>query len=159
MIDLDAIETLLSEATPGPWRECGHERGGCKCGQVWSETADHPVLVVERGEWGDTYPAIRLTSGPGMHGTQAEAYLERIPYGEIAEEKSKANAALIPALRNAAPSLLALARAGRRLAEAGDAFVEAIIEREMKDAPDFGRWEMAYFSHRRALAAFREADA
>ena len=95
-MDIDELERLASAASPGPWEACGDDRGGCKCGQVWSKIADHPVAVVERGEWGDTYPAIRLTSD-GLHGTQAEAYLERIPYGEIPEGKSQANMLFIAA--------------------------------------------------------------
>lgn len=31
--------------TPGPWRMCGKDRGGCVCGMVFSETADCPVAT------------------------------------------------------------------------------------------------------------------
>lgn len=34
--------------SPGPWRACGHERGLCKCGQVWSPGNDMPVATVFR---------------------------------------------------------------------------------------------------------------
>lgn len=86
--------------TPGPWKECGHERKPCQCGQVWSETADVPVAKVERGEWGDRYPAIRVDENTG----KAEAYMEFASYGSIPEEFSDANTWLIAA----APDLLAM---------------------------------------------------
>lgn len=70
-LDLDAIETRLNAATPGPWRAC---RGGkCSCNQIWSLTVDVPVAEVIRGEWGD----------PGL------------PYGEIPDEAATANARLM----------------------------------------------------------------
>lgn len=31
--------------TPGPWRECGHEKKGCVCRQVWSLPTDCLVAV------------------------------------------------------------------------------------------------------------------
>jgi hypothetical protein len=34
------MERNETKHTPGPWRECGHDRGGCACGVVWSESAD-----------------------------------------------------------------------------------------------------------------------
>jgi hypothetical protein len=43
-LDLDLLERLEAGATPGPWRECGHDRGGCQCAQVWSVTRDQQVL-------------------------------------------------------------------------------------------------------------------
>lgn len=42
MTRLSDIQARLEEATPGPWQECGHERGGC-CGNVWSLPVDAPV--------------------------------------------------------------------------------------------------------------------
>lgn len=51
MIDLEAARKAAREAreradkaTPGPWRQCGADRGGCVCALVWSTTADLPVL-------------------------------------------------------------------------------------------------------------------
>ena len=84
--------------TPGPWGVCG--KGRCSCKQVWC--GDHPVADVECGEWGDSYPAIRLVKHPTNIGFMAEAYMERISYGEISEETAEANAHLIAA----APKLL-----------------------------------------------------
>ena len=40
---LDELARLAGEATPGPWEECGHARGGCCCGNVWSLPLDFPV--------------------------------------------------------------------------------------------------------------------
>ena len=133
---LDRYEALHLEATPGRWRECGHDRGGCQCGQVWSEATDAPVLTVERGEWGDSYPALR-TNAVG----EPEAYLERIPYGEIPDQYPKPTARLIAASRNTVPAVIALAKAvdlylnehdegpyPRALETALDAFLSALSE-------------------------------
>ena len=48
----------MSEFTPGPWMERGHGRGGCKCGQVWSKTADRCVAAtfVDTDELGMDVP-------------------------------------------------------------------------------------------------------
>ncbi len=45
--DLDELERLDRAATPGPWGQCGAERGGCICGLVWSESVD--VIVAQAG--------------------------------------------------------------------------------------------------------------
>lgn len=45
-IDLAAVRKLSDAATPGPWQECGHERGGCQCGFVWSIAADALLLMI-----------------------------------------------------------------------------------------------------------------
>lgn len=39
------IEKRMHEATPRPWRLCGHDRGGCDCRQIWSIPADGIVAV------------------------------------------------------------------------------------------------------------------
>lgn len=44
------LRRLAEAATPGPWRECGADRGGCACGQVWSIASDCPVAVVWQGD-------------------------------------------------------------------------------------------------------------
>jgi hypothetical protein len=41
--DLQALIELSEKATAGPWRECGHDRGGCSCGLIWSLSEDLPV--------------------------------------------------------------------------------------------------------------------
>lgn len=100
----DALRKLELAATLGPWRACGDDRGGCICGQVWSITSDHPVAVVEQGEWGDTYPALK-TSGDTFN-QHVTAVIEKIAYGHIDPEVAKRNALLIAAARNAIPELL-----------------------------------------------------
>lgn len=81
--DLDELERLEREATPGPWRECGHDRGGCICGQVWSEHGQSSLVL--KPDCGDEVP--------------------------VPDAKHKtANAALVAATRNALPALLAAAR-------------------------------------------------
>ena len=42
---LAEVMGLLGKATPGPWRECGHDRGGCVCGLIFSEPADAAVAI------------------------------------------------------------------------------------------------------------------
>ena len=66
----------------------------CKCGFIWSIPADFPVVEVIRGEWGDEYPAIKI-SRPGGINEPAVPYMEKIVYGEIPVEAFEANAAFI----------------------------------------------------------------
>ena len=40
-------KTLRAVATARPWRECGHERGGCQCGIGWSTPLDVPVFTTD----------------------------------------------------------------------------------------------------------------
>ena len=42
----DTLRALATEATPGPWRDCGHGRGGCVCGLIWSVPVDVPIASV-----------------------------------------------------------------------------------------------------------------
>lgn len=45
-----SAETKLKKIkgfTPGPWRECGQDRDGCSCGQIWSTTADYHLATTE----------------------------------------------------------------------------------------------------------------
>ncbi len=101
--------TQLKTHSPGPWRAC--RDGECSCGFIWSTTADHPVAKVESGEWGDDYPAIRVTpTERGLTGTSFEvtAYMEQITYGRIDPETAKQNALLIAM----SPEMLALLQQG-----------------------------------------------
>ena len=68
------------EHTPGPWRHCGDADAPCKCGQVWSETANCPVAECN-GVWGDDLDN---------------------PYGEVPPEAKAANMRLV-ALAPTAP--------------------------------------------------------
>lgn len=49
---LDKLDTDAAKAVSGPYHACGSDRGGCKCGQVWSGPADSPIATCNR-EWGD----------------------------------------------------------------------------------------------------------
>lgn len=65
--DLVAIRKALAQATQGPWRACGNERGGCPCGLVKSLPADDTVA----------------------------SCFDHTPDGRFGLEKQKANARLI----------------------------------------------------------------
>lgn len=92
--------------TPGPWSVCGD--GKCSCKTVMAP--DHPIAKITAGEWGDDYPAIRIVGDSSLT-AKAEAYMEKITYGEISEPVARANALLIAA----APEMVA---AGDELAAA-----------------------------------------
>ena len=91
---------MKQEHTPGPWSSC--QNGRCSCGIIWGG-GDYPVAEVQSGEWGDSYPALRLV-GDTSFDQKAEPYIEHINYGMGASpEEAAANARLIAA----APELLA----------------------------------------------------
>lgn len=96
---IDEIERLEREATAGPWNECGHDRGGCQCGMVWSP--DLVVAVTSRHD-------------------------EDMPNPTI--EAVKANAALIAALRNHAPALIRAAREAERMRAVYDAALDWAVD-------------------------------
>lgn len=89
------LRTLAEAATSGPWIECGHGRGGCKCGFVFSKPADAPIAEVTIGVWGDEWPSMRQVGG-SIEG-KFEAFMDGMDYGEVPEDKGKANAAYIAA--------------------------------------------------------------
>ena len=89
---------MSTKFTPGPWSACNE--GKCKC-KIISSNEDHVCTVIS-GEWGDTWPALRLV-GDGRFDMKAEAYIETDAYGSIPEEVAIANARLIAS----APDLLA----------------------------------------------------
>ena len=80
--EIREIRERTEKATPGPWRACHH--GECDCGQIWSQSADVPVLEVVHGEWGD----------PGL------------PYGKIPPERATANALFVSHARTDISKLL-----------------------------------------------------
>lgn len=95
--------------SPGPWEAC--HGGECSCGFIWSVTADHPVAKVESGEWGDDYPAVKVTpTERSLTGTsfQVDAYMERIGYGKVDPEVAQHNARLIAM----SPEMFALLQQG-----------------------------------------------
>lgn len=61
-VDIDELERLAKEATPGPWRHCGASDGRCSCGLVWSIAADLPIAAAtdgsddwSKGRWQDQH--------------------------------------------------------------------------------------------------------
>jgi hypothetical protein len=76
---LGPVLELEAKATPGPWRCCGENRGGCQCGAVWAP--DGETLLMQRGDWEDHQHASR--------------------------EAAAANALLVNAARKALPELRA----------------------------------------------------
>lgn len=56
-VNKQELRRLAEAATPGPWKECGHARGGCSCGMVWSRAADLPVAEAWRGDQEAPEPA------------------------------------------------------------------------------------------------------
>ena len=109
----------MSKHTPGPWSAC--QDGKCKCKQVWSKPADHPVAVVEAGEWGDTDLRIEYSD-------KGEPFIDRgfLAYGSIDEETAIANARLIAA----APDLL---EALKPLANWAETIYDSQSDDETKD--------------------------
>lgn len=49
-INKEELRRLAEGATAGPWKECGHNRGGCSCGLVWSRHSDVAVAEAWRGD-------------------------------------------------------------------------------------------------------------
>lgn len=90
--------------SPEPWKFCGGKRKPldvCGCLTIWSGPGDHPIASMESGEWGDSYPSIRMKEGTGELENQWEAYMKMESYGEIPEEAAKANVRRIVACVNA----------------------------------------------------------
>ena len=107
----------LKTHSPGPWEAC--RDGECSCGFIWSIPADHPVAKVESGEWGDDYPAIRITPAErGLTGTsfEVDAYMEQIAYGRIDPETAQQNAKLIAL----SPDMLKLLQQGLVITTVGE---------------------------------------
>lgn len=108
-----------SKHAPVPWKYCGEHRvpsEHCQCGQIWSVPADCPVTTVIRGDWGDTYPAIKIDH-PGSIGEVARPYTEKIVYGSIDSTCSNANAEFIVRACNNHDDLLAVLRDALRAFE------------------------------------------
>jgi hypothetical protein len=113
---LREIELRMMPTTPGPWESCGEERGGCTCGFVNGPGDYAQVATVEQGEWGDTYPALRIKNdfqeGNLSNGStvELEAYSEKIPYGRMPTGEGKANAIFIAHAREDIPWLMTQVR-------------------------------------------------
>lgn len=104
---------MITKFTKGGWHACGD--GDCECKHVWS--AHHPITSVEHGEWGDTYPAIRVV-GEGV-ARLYEPYIEKIPYGFIPEEVAVANAQVIAKATASYEQMIAITHFGWRVWQAG----------------------------------------
>jgi hypothetical protein len=102
MLDLEPIKKRLEAATPGPWRSCPDD--GCKCTAVTCD--DYPVANVVKGEWGDSFPSIRLVGETSLN-LKAEAFTDQITYGEISELEAMANRAFIREAPNDIACLIA----------------------------------------------------
>lgn len=94
---LDEIETLAKAATPGPYQQCGHNRGGCQCGFVFSAAHNGPAIG---------------TAALGFIFQAACDAASDIPTPSL--EKMKANAAFIAAANpQFVLKLIAVAKAAR----------------------------------------------
>lgn len=109
---LDDLERLEKAATKGPWKACCE--GNCQCKTITCE--EHPIAKVTSGKWGDDYATLRLVGESSLQ-MRAEAYMAQHTYGEVDEAIATVNVSLISALRNAAPQLLAIAKAARELSQ------------------------------------------
>ncbi|MDE2106917.1 MAG: hypothetical protein KGL39_57415 [Patescibacteria group bacterium] len=90
--------------TQGPWRVCGN--GDCSCKTV--SASDHPICKVTSGDWGDSYPSVRIVGHSFSLDRKAEAYMEQITYGCVDEDVAKGNALLIAASPDLFEALKAL---------------------------------------------------
>ena len=103
-LDIPALRALGDAATPGEWRKCGADRGGCQCGNIWSEIhdvhivscvgekdADQPIpfaiqqanadfIVAARNSWTQLLDEVERLR-------QRESYLQVA----VTEEESRAN--------------------------------------------------------------------
>ena len=49
--DQEKLKEAALAATQGPWRECGHDRGGCSCGMIWATESDELVAEAWKGDY------------------------------------------------------------------------------------------------------------
>lgn len=91
MIDLDELERMLAEATPGPWKT-EHQRA-----ESVDKLANAMAVSIRKG-------------GSDWHWLETQPYSGTWPAATGNGPTSEANARLIAALRNAAPELIAATR-------------------------------------------------
>jgi len=137
---LEAVRTERQAISPGPWSSCGE--GKCKCSQVWS--SDYPVAEVIAGEWGDSYPAIRLKPGTGSIQGEYEAYIEHMPYGEVTEEQAIANRLFIAHAPDCVDRLLATLKERDRLLAAYRAHYSGFVADKGEVCPIIDALDPAY---------------
>jgi len=108
MTSLDELEALLEKATPGPWIK-GDWRGQCHIKHAHSGPPEckYDYTIDTKGDSGRCLSI----GGPEDHVTL-------VGWNEWGPVLSAEDTALIAALRNAAPSLIAAAREGERMREA-----------------------------------------
>lgn len=82
--ELDRLQAMCDAATPGPWRECRADDGGCICGMVYSLPCDAHIATAE-----------------GIHNEEKS----------VPTEVQQKNATFIAESRTALPSLIAAYRA------------------------------------------------
>ena len=103
---LAEIQARCDAATEGPWRAC--RDGECECKMIWAIPADAPIITIESGEWGDTFPVIEVIGTP--HSCTGEltvkAKIETVGYGLIPEHFATANAKFVAHARADIPWLL-----------------------------------------------------
>jgi len=59
----DTKDDPFAKAAPRPWLECGHDRGGCDCGQIWSLPADaHIATTLDKWEGGTISHECRIAN-------------------------------------------------------------------------------------------------
>ena len=102
-VDLDKLEALEKTATPGPWRACGADRGGCACHSI------HGDIDAEYG---------------GVIVAQTIGEKDHAPWEEVITDEGvvRANTAFIAEARNAFPELVREVRELRGIAEAARAY-------------------------------------
>ena len=71
---ITALAEFAPKISPLPWSACND--GECTCKTISNE--NHPIAQIVHGEWGDTYPDIRLVSGENTIGFRAEAYMHQV---------------------------------------------------------------------------------
>lgn len=88
-LNLEELETLLAAATPGPWEAmCTKPETTCNCGFVFDAECQQSIATFHHGEASNAGTALEL----------------------IEPQQMKVNSALVVALRNAAPALIARIR-------------------------------------------------
>ena len=94
------------EHTKTPWKLCN--RGKCPCLTISGK--DAPIANVESGEWGDSYPVIKIISDNKAESVSGELTLKAemgfSAYGKIPTGTGQANAEFIVKAVNAHDDLL-----------------------------------------------------
>jgi hypothetical protein len=81
------MKKLKPRFTSGPWEAATPM-------QVWG--GDHPICEIERYEWGDTFPSLKL-EGNSLD-RKVVPFMDIVAYGEIPMDEAKANQQVISAI-------------------------------------------------------------